>query len=86
MKTITNEQFIEYLERWKLIITQAGIVLPNGNPVHDKFFHVFLGLGYSTFKMLVSGQGSMRVIQPYVAKSINFADRLSKDAFLEEVE
>jgi hypothetical protein len=82
---MTNVEFREQVGRWKLLINQVGITLPNGDEVPDKFFHVFLGVGYSTFKKMVSGQDSARKIQLYTFKTIRFLNKLESNVFLDEV-
>lgn len=85
MEKLTNKQFKEQVDRWQLLISQANITLPNGESLPDKFFHVFLGVGYSTFKKMVSGQGSIRPIQPYTAKTIRYINKLEPNVFLDEI-
>jgi hypothetical protein len=83
--TMTNIEFREQIGRWKRLINQVGITLPNGDEVPDKFFHVFLGVGYSTFKKMVSGQDSARKFQPYTFKTIRFLNKIEPNVFLDEV-
>jgi hypothetical protein len=85
MKELTNEQFKTQIGRWQLLIAQGNITLPNGEPVPDKFFHLFLGVGYSTFKKMISGKDSMRKIQPYTARTIRFVNKLAPNVFLDEI-
>lgn len=85
MTALTNEQFRKQIENWQEQIAKANIKLPNGEPLPDKFFHVFLGVGYSTFKKMVSGNDSRRVIQPYTARTVRFIKLLDNDVFLGEV-
>lgn len=85
MEKLTNEQFKEQIGRWQLLIAQASITLPNGDVLPDKFFHVFLGVGYSTFKKMVSGKDSIREIQPYTARTIRFLNKLEPTVFLDEI-
>ena len=46
MNELTNKHFIEQIAKWKDIVAQSDITLPGGRPIPDKFFHVFLGVGY----------------------------------------
>lgn len=85
MKELTNEQFKSQVDRWQLHIAQASITLPNGDPVPDKIFHLFLGVGYSTFKKMMSCKNSARKIQPYTANTIAFVNKLSTEVFLDEI-
>ncbi len=85
MDKLTNEQFKQQIARWQLVIAQAQITLPNGDVLPDKFFHVFLGVGYSTFKKMVCGKDSIREIQPYTAKTIRFLNKLDTKVFLDEI-
>lgn len=85
MEKLTNEQFKQQIDRWQLLIAQATITLPSGSPLPDKFFHVFLGVGYSTFKKMVNGKESIREIQPYTARTIRFLNKLEPNVFLDEV-
>jgi hypothetical protein len=85
MDKLTNVQFKEQIARWQLLIAQAGIKLPAGDEIPDKFFHVMLGVGYSTFKKMHSGQASIRPIQPYTVKTIRYLNKLKPNVFLEEV-
>lgn len=85
MDKLTNEQFKQQIARWQLLIAQASITLPNGEALPDKFFHVFLGVGYSTFKKMLSGKESIREIQPYTAKTIRFLNKLEPTVFLDEI-
>jgi hypothetical protein len=85
MDNMTNEQFIEQIERWQLLLSQTNITLSNGEPLPNKFFHVFLGVGYSTFKKMVSGKDSIREIQPYTSKTIRFINKLDPTVLLEEI-
>jgi hypothetical protein len=82
---LTNEQFKQQIALWQLLITQAGITLASGENVPDKFFHVFLGVGYSTFKKMFSGQNSIRPIQPYTIKTIRYINKLEPTVFLDQV-
>lgn len=82
---MTNDEFREKIKSWKLQISHAGIVLPDGEHLPDKFFHVLLGVGYSTFKKMLSGQDSMRPIQPYTAKHVRVLSKLDTNVFLDEV-
>ena len=85
MNKITNEQFKTQIEQWQKIIIQNNITLVSGEPVPNKFFHVFLGVGYSTFKKMVSGKDTIREIQPYTAKTIRFVNKLEHNTFLDEI-
>jgi hypothetical protein len=85
MHNLTNKQFKEQIGCWQALISQAKITLPNGSPLPNQFFHVFLGIGKSTFKKMVSGQDSMRDIQSYTSKTVHFLNRLESDVFLEEI-
>ena len=85
MNTITNKEFRLQIMKWQALIKKAEITLPNGEPLPDKFFHFFLGVGYSTFKKMLSGKGSMREIQTYTARTIYFLNKLDTKVFLEEI-
>jgi hypothetical protein len=85
MDKLTNSQLKEQIARWQLLIAQEGIRLSGGEVVPDKFFHVLLGVGYSTFKKMHSGQDSIRAIQPYTAKTIRYLNKLNAKVFLKEV-
>lgn len=82
---MTNTAFREQIGRWKLLINQAGITLPGGEALPDKFFHVLLGVGYSTFKKMLSGKESMRPIQLYTAKHVLVLNKLEATTFLDEI-
>mgnify|MGYP005987788975 CR=1 FL=1 len=85
MEKLTNEEFKNQIARWQELITEHGITLPSGEPIPDKLFHVFLGVGYSTFKKMISGQDSQRNIQPYTVKAVRFINRLELTVFFEEI-
>ncbi|WP_339145254.1 hypothetical protein [Pseudoalteromonas galatheae] len=85
MDKITNEEFKQQIERWQAQIALADIRLPNGEALPDKFFHLFLGVGYSTFKKMISGKESIREIQPYTARTIRFLNKLDDQVFLSEI-
>jgi hypothetical protein len=85
MHKLTNEQFKKQIAHWQSLIENAQITLPNGDELPNKFFHVFLGVGYSTFKKMLSGQDSIREIQPYTAKTIHFLNQLPPSVFLDEI-
>jgi hypothetical protein len=81
MRTLSNADFARQIAQWKRVIVQAGITLPQGEALPDKFFHVFLGVGYSTFKKMLKG----RDIQPYTIKTIGFVNQLPPAVFLDAV-
>jgi len=85
MDKLTNEQFKEQIDLWQSLISQTNITLSDGSPLPNKFFHIFLGVGYSTFKKMISGKDSIREIQPYTAKTIRFINKLEPNVFLEEI-
>ena len=85
MHKLTNTEFKAQIACWQALIAQANITLPNGSPLPNQFFHVFLGIGKSTFKKMVNGQYSMRDIQPYTAKTVQFLNRLKTTVFLDEI-
>jgi len=85
MDKLTNEQFKAQIDRWQLLAAQANITLPGGDALPDKFYHVLLGVGYSTFKKMLSGQDSIRPIQPYTAKHVRVLNKLDANTFLDEL-
>ena len=85
MDKLTNKQFKKQIDRWQLLIAQTPITLPNGKPLPDKFFHIFLGVGLSTFRKMMSSKSSNRTIQPYTVKTIHFLKKIDANTFLEEI-
>ncbi|WP_390241961.1 hypothetical protein [Vibrio sp. R78045] len=82
---MTNQEFKQQISNWQSLITQANVTLSDGQPLPDKFFHVFLGVGSSTFRKMINGQDSMREIQPYTARTVRFINKLEPTVFLDEV-
>lgn len=85
MATLTNEQFAEQIKKWLAIAAKEDIKLPNGRALPAKVFHVFLGVGYSTFKMMYTGELSKRDVQPYIAKTIHFINLLDEKTLIKEI-
>ncbi|MFV8386643.1 hypothetical protein ACNO5E_21300 [Vibrio parahaemolyticus] len=83
---MTNSEFKAQIAEWKALIEGANIRLPGNRPVPDKFFHVFLGIGSSTFRKMINGQDSMRVVQHYTARTVHFINQLAPEVFLREVQ
>ncbi|MEC4091611.1 hypothetical protein [Pseudoalteromonas rubra] len=81
---MTNDEFKTQIEAWLVVIETAGIRQPNGRPFPQQAFHVFFGVGLSTFKKMVSGQSSIREIQPYTARAVELARLLPEQAFLDQ--
>jgi hypothetical protein len=82
INTLTNEEFKAKVNEWQSIIAKAGLTLPDGKAIPDKFFHVFLGIGYSTFKKMMFN----RDIQFNTVRVIHFLSLLSDKALIKEFE
>ncbi|OEE38275.1 hypothetical protein A1QO_02540 [Vibrio genomosp. F10 str. ZF-129] len=73
---MTNQEFRDQIAKWQALLTAANVTQSDGKPIPDKFFHIFLGLGFSTFTKLVNGKESLRPVPPYIAKMVRYIDRL----------
>lgn len=82
---MTNQEFVQQIESWKALVTQEGIKLPNGKALPDKFWHVFLGYSWSTYKKHKGNEADVRAIQRYTAKHLRVLGKLGRDAFLDEI-
>lgn len=77
-------EFRELVGKWQGQLERVGVTLPDGKPLPDKFFHVFLGIGYSTFKAALTEQKSNKGISKQMGKTIRFLSKLPFPVFIEE--
>lgn len=82
---MTNQEFVQQVERWKALTAQAGITLPNGKHLPEKFWHVFLGYSWSTYKKHKGSAVDVRTVQRYTAKHVRVLTKLEPTVFLDEV-
>lgn len=82
---MTNQEFVQQIDRWKLLTSEAGITLPDGRPLPEKFWPVFLGYSWSTYKKHKGKAKDIRPIQCYTAKHLRALSKLDSTTFLEEV-
>lgn len=85
MNELTNEQFIEQITKWKDIVAQGNIMLPGGRPIPDKFYHVFLGIGYSTYRKLSNCDNPKGKVPLYTSRMVRFINKLEYSVFLDEI-
>lgn len=85
MNTQTNEQFKEQIAIWQLLALENKVKLNSGLKLPDKCFHVFLGVGYSTFKKMLSSANSARPVPPYISKMIRYVNLLETNVFITEL-
>lgn len=82
MKKLTNEEFRIVIKDWQKLAKIHNVTLPNGRPLPDKFYHVVLGVGYSTFKKMLSGKDSIRTIQNYTYKTVYYINLTETEKFI----
>lgn len=82
---MTNQEFVQQIEQWKTLVNQSGITLPNGKPLPDKFWSVFLGYSESAYKKFKGSEADYRVIKPYTAKHVRILAKLEPSVLLDEV-
>ncbi len=82
---MTNQEFVQQIERWKNLVDQAGITLSNGKPLPEKFWPVFLGYSESAYKKFKGNEADARALKTYTAKHIRVLTKLEPTVFLDEV-
>lgn len=82
---MTNKEFVQQIEQWKNLVNQAGITLPNGKPLPDKFWPVFLGYSESAYKKFKGNEADARDLKLYTSKHIRILTKLEPNVFLDEI-
>ena len=82
---MTNQEFVSQIAHWKLLAEQAGIRLPNGKPLPEKFWPVFLGYSESAYFKLKGSEIDSRNVKLYTAKHMRVINKLALEVFLDEV-
>lgn len=82
---MTNQEFVQQIERWKAITTKARVTLPNGKSLPESFWHVFLGYSWSAYKKHKGSAEDVRTVQRYTAKHLRALSKLEPNVFLDEV-
>lgn len=82
---MTNQEFVLQIEQWKKLVAEAGITLPNGKPLPEKFWHVFLGYSESTYFKFKGNEKDTRDIKLYTEKHMRALSKIEQGVFLREV-
>lgn len=83
---MTNQEFADILNQWKSRVQVSGITLPNGKPLPDKFWPLFLGYSESAYKKFKTQGEDKRPIKAYTEKHIRLIDLLEHEQFLNQVQ
>lgn len=83
---MTNQEFADILNQWKSRVQVSGITLPNGKPLPDKFWPLFLGYSESAYKKFKTQGEDKRSIKAYTEKHIRLIDLLEPEQFLAQVQ
>lgn len=81
-----KQEFNQNLDSWKQIAEDAGVRLPMGNKLPERFWALFLGLAESTFNKYKGNEADKRGVPPYTTKHIRRINLLPRDIFIRELE
>ncbi len=82
MASLTKEQLKDQIETWKSLSKKYDVRLSNGKYLPSKFYHVLLGVSYSTLKKIISGE---REIPKYTVELVSALNELSEKAFIKKL-
>lgn len=82
---MTNQEFVLQIANWKKLTAQANITLPNGKPLPEKFWPVFLGYSESAYFKFKGNESDVRDIKTYTEKHMRALGKLDLNTFIDEV-